>query len=90
MRVLRDTVQGGKVTLASDSLLEEGVTVLVVVDALDEAPAAIEEVVGVSAANLLPKGAGQAKLMDLQGLGREVWQGEDAGAYIDRLRADWE
>jgi hypothetical protein len=31
----------------------------------------------------------QANLMDLQGLGREIWQGEEATAYVNRLRDDW-
>lgn len=28
-------------------------------------------------------------LLELQGLGSEVWADEDAGAYVDRLREEW-
>ncbi len=30
------------------------------------------------------------RLMDLKGLGKEIWQGEDAQAYVDRLRDMWQ
>ena len=29
-------------------------------------------------------------LLDLEGLGKEIWLGEDAQAYVDRLRDEWE
>ena len=28
-------------------------------------------------------------LLDLEGLGKEIWAGEDAQAYVDRLRDEW-
>lgn len=28
-------------------------------------------------------------LMDLQGLGKEIWAGEDAQAYVSRMRDEW-
>lgn len=28
-------------------------------------------------------------LLDLEGLGAEVWAGEDAQAYVSRLRGEW-
>jgi hypothetical protein len=31
-----------------------------------------------------------SRLMDLKGLGKEIWQGEDAQDYINRLRDEWE
>ena len=37
---------------------------------------------------------GQARpkrnLMELRGLGKEIWQGVDVDAYIDELRDDWD
>jgi len=27
---------------------------------------------------------------DLAGLGKEIWEGEDAQRYVDRLRDEWE
>jgi hypothetical protein len=27
---------------------------------------------------------------DLAGLGKEIWEGEDAQAYVNRLRDEWE
>lgn len=32
----------------------------------------------------------RTRLMDLKGLGKEIWQGEDAQAYVDRLRDEWQ
>ncbi len=29
-------------------------------------------------------------IMDLHGLGKEIWQDVDPAAYIDRLRDEWE
>ncbi len=31
----------------------------------------------------------QTDIMDLHGLGRELWQGVDVQAYIDSLRNEW-
>jgi hypothetical protein len=28
-------------------------------------------------------------IMDLEGLGKEIWQGVDAQVYVDRERASW-
>ncbi|WP_437288429.1 hypothetical protein [Sorangium sp. So ce406] len=33
-----------------------------------------------------PKG----KLLDLKGLGREIWHGEDAQTYVDAMRDEWD
>lgn len=33
---------------------------------------------------------GPRGLMGLRGIGREIWAGEDAQAYVDRLRREWE
>ena len=32
----------------------------------------------------------QLSIMDLQGLGKEIWQGADAGKYIARERKAWD
>jgi hypothetical protein len=29
-------------------------------------------------------------IMELQGLGRDIWEGIDAGSYIDALRHEWD
>lgn len=29
-------------------------------------------------------------LMELHGLGKEIWDGVDAGEYVKRLREDWD
>lgn len=89
MKILRGIVHDGKVTLSADSQLEEGTPVLIVVDAPADAAASspsLEEALSVSAAQSLHQ---PARLMDLQGLGREIWQGEEAGTYLNRLRDDW-
>ena len=31
----------------------------------------------------------QRSILELQGLGKEIWQGIDAQEYIDRERASW-
>ena len=31
-----------------------------------------------------------SRLMDLQGLGKEIWQGIDAQEYINQLRSEWD
>jgi hypothetical protein len=28
--------------------------------------------------------------MELHGLGREIWQGVDPDAYVERLRGEWD
>ena len=33
--------------------------------------------------------ASAPSLMDLEGLGKEIWAGEDAQAYVSRLRDEW-
>lgn len=30
------------------------------------------------------------RLMDLQGLGKEIWQGIDAQEYVNQLRREWD
>ena len=32
----------------------------------------------------------ERSLLELEGLGAEPWQGNDAQAYVDRLRAEWD
>lgn len=34
--------------------------------------------------------AGEANLMKLKGLGKYLWKGIDAQAYVDELRNEWE
>ena len=36
--------------------------------------------------------AGQPKrsIMELHGLGKEIWEGVDAQSYVDQLRDEWE
>jgi hypothetical protein len=31
----------------------------------------------------------RASILELQGLGKEIWQGIDAQEYVDRERASW-
>lgn len=41
---------------------------------------------------IFPKGApgfGQHGILELQGLGKEIWAGIDAQAYVNRERAAW-
>lgn len=33
---------------------------------------------------------GRRSLLELRGLGKELWKGEDAQEYVDRLRKEWE
>ncbi|MFQ6092680.1 MAG: hypothetical protein ACE5OR_08375 [bacterium] len=32
---------------------------------------------------------GRRSILELQGLGKEIWQGMDAQEYVDRERASW-
>jgi hypothetical protein len=32
---------------------------------------------------------GRTSILELQGLGKEIWQGMDAQEYVDRERASW-
>ena len=32
----------------------------------------------------------ESNLLQLKGLGKEIWRGEDAQAYVDRLRQEWD
>ena len=32
----------------------------------------------------------ERSLLELEGLGAELWQGVDAQAYVDQLRAEWD
>ncbi len=32
----------------------------------------------------------ERSLLELEGLGAEIWQGVDAQAYVDQLRAEWD
>ncbi len=31
----------------------------------------------------------ERSIMELRGLGKEIWQGVDAQTYVDRLREEW-
>jgi hypothetical protein len=31
-----------------------------------------------------------SNLLQLKGLGKEIWHGEDAQAYVNRLRQEWD
>ncbi len=37
-----------------------------------------------------PAGRRERSLLDLEGLGAEIWQGIDAQAYVDGLRGEWD
>ncbi len=37
-----------------------------------------------------PVPPGERSLLELEGLGAEIWQGVDAQAYVDQLRAEWD
>ncbi len=40
-----------------------------------------------------PSGEGsrpRRNIMDLHGLGKEIWKGVDAQEYVDKLREEWE
>lgn len=39
---------------------------------------------------VMEEGLREHGLMRLRGLGREIWEDEDAQAYVDRLRDEWE
>lgn len=39
---------------------------------------------------VLGRSRGESRLMTLKGLGKEVWQDEDAVAYVRRLREEWD
>jgi plasmid stability protein len=47
-----------------------------------------QEVTGLLAAALDPPKA--LSIMDLQGLGSELWQGVDAAAHVETERASWD
>ena len=32
----------------------------------------------------------QRRLSELRGLGKDIWQGIDAQAYVDQLRSEWD
>ena len=36
------------------------------------------------------KQAGERSLLELEGLGAEIWQGIDAQVYVDELRKEWD
>ncbi|MGK4007868.1 hypothetical protein WMF31_34955 [Sorangium sp. So ce1036] len=36
------------------------------------------------------RGEPKGRLLDLKGLGRELWRGEDAQAYVDAMRDEWD
>jgi hypothetical protein len=36
-----------------------------------------------------PGSQGRVSIMELQGLGKEIWQGIDAQEYVDRERSSW-
>jgi len=54
----------------------------------------VEEVIRLLETAMLSKSAARKEpsprsIMELQGLGREVWQGIDAAKYISELRDEW-
>lgn len=44
---------------------------------------------GLASENSAAKPA-KRNIMELQGLGKEIWKGIDAQSYIDQLRDEWE
>ncbi len=37
-----------------------------------------------------PTSGKQHRITDLQGLGKEIWQGIDAQDYVDQMRREWD
>ena len=50
------------------------------------------ELLALIAQDLAPEFGGRKKhsLEELRGLGKEIWEGEDAQEYVNRLRQEWE
>ena len=44
--------------------------------------------------DLMPEGAEtepkQHSILELRGLGKEIWEGIDAQEYVDQLRSEWD
>lgn len=40
--------------------------------------------------NVAPEAAARRSIMELHGLGAEIWQGVNAQEYVDELRAEWD
>jgi hypothetical protein len=53
----------------------------------DEQLRLLEEIALIVGRQVLPKP--KRSIMELEGLGKEIWQGVDAQDYVDRERASW-
>ncbi len=53
----------------------------------DEQLRLLEDLAGILRRSLPPKP--KQSIMDLEGLGKEIWQGIDAKEYVDRERNSW-
>lgn len=54
---------------------------------LDEQLCLLEELASIMRRRMRPQP--KHSIMELEGLGKEVWQGMDAQSYVDRERASW-
>jgi hypothetical protein len=50
----------------------------------------VELITSKLAAEVRPEGQRQRSLLELEGLGAELWQGIDAQHYVDELRQEWD
>lgn len=46
--------------------------------------------VRIELADAAPQGAGPRSILELEGLGAEIWKGVDAQHYVDALRNEWD
>jgi len=53
----------------------------------DEQLRLLEELSNIVRRRIFPKP--QHSIMELEGLGKEIWQGVDAQEYVDQERASW-
>jgi len=50
----------------------------------------VELIAGKLAAEAMREGQRQRSLLELEGLGADLWQGIDAQHYVDELRQEWD
>jgi hypothetical protein len=53
-------------------------------------PEARLQLLALIAQDLAAASSKQHRITDLQGLGKEIWQGIDAQDYIDQMRREWD
>ena len=49
----------------------------------------LEDLAALVRCRMVPRPRPRRSILELQGLGKEIWQGVDAQEYIDRERASW-